>query len=166
MGVDIHMSLISYNGIMKSDDIFEGRNGEWFDNLKGEYCHSIEYEKLNRKKGIPERVPAEIRKDYDERDYYGYTYINVGEFRKWFNKYRPDLHAGWVRKYDAWLYEKKGIEPDIDMDVERYLDLDANPADWVFIEFVDSWDCSAYLYAKLNTLGADDSDNIVFYFDC
>ena len=39
MGVDIHMSLISYNGIMKSDDIFEGRNGEWFDNLKGEYCH-------------------------------------------------------------------------------------------------------------------------------
>ena len=85
------------------------------------------------------------------------------KFLDWFEHTRPDIDAGWVSTYDKWLYETKGIVPDL----SHYLEEDANPYDYHFIEVVNPWDSSAWLYNFIkNQSNAAPEDYIVYYFDC
>ena len=163
MGVDIHMSIIKGNKFIK-EDIFSGRNSEWFRNLQGEGWED-EYDHFPSCWGIPEDAPEKIKKAFDKSDdgYYGFNYIEAGAFCEWFNKYRPDLKAGWVSTYDKWRMEKKGYIPE---DPPHYLDPEDRIDDMHFIEYQDKYDCSLWLYNYLldNEIYADAV--IVYYFDC
>ena len=165
MGVDIHMSIISKEGEYRAKEIYDGRDTEWFDNISGDYRSEF-YEHFPMCRGIPEHVPDEIRRDYNDNSnfsYYDFCYVNVGEFLDWFEHTRPDIDAGWVSTYDKWLYETKGIVPDL----LHYLEEDANPYDYHFIEVVNPWDSSAWLYNFIkNQSNATPEDYIVYYFDC
>lgn len=164
MGVDIHMNIVTKDGKYRCEDIFDGRNSEWFDNLCENY-HSEFYQNFPRRHGIPEAVPESIGKDFTDEDscYYDFYHINVGEFLEWFEEARPDIDAGWVSTYDKWLYEKKKIIPEI----SHWLDEDANPYDYHFIEVENPWDCSKWLYEFINERkDISPDDFIVYYFDC
>lgn len=165
MGVDIHMSIISKEGEYRYQDIYDGRNTEWFDNITGDY-HSEFYEGFPVCQGLPEKIPSEIAKAYDIRGgacYYDFCYVNVGEFKYWFEHTRPDVDAGWVSTYDKWLYETKDIVPEL----SHYLEEDANPYDYHFIEVTNPWDSSAWLYNYIiSRENIKLEDYIVYYFDC
>lgn len=164
MGVDIHMHIVSKDGNCKYEDIFDGRNGRWFDNIS----HNVEdevYDDFPNKYGLPENTPENIRYDFEHREegFYDFFYVKVEEFMKWFLYKRPDIDAGWVCTYDRWLYEKKGIIPNL----VRYLDKESNPNDYHFIEVEDPYDCSGWLYQFITGHGdIHPEDNIVYYFDC
>ena len=66
MGVDINMSIVSKEGEYRAKDIYDGRDGEWFDNITGDY-HSEFYEHFPMCRGIPEYVPDEIKRDYSAK---------------------------------------------------------------------------------------------------
>lgn len=166
MGVDIHLGIATRDGKYKFEEIFDGRNYEWFDNISGG-CRATggEYEDFPRHFGIPENAPVSLSKAFNEEGcYYDFNYVKVADFYTWFAKARPDIDAGWVSTYDKWLYEKKGIIPEVD----HYLSEEKNPNDYHFIEIVNKWDCSKWLLDFLvehgETISPD--DYIVYYFDC
>ncbi len=168
MGVDIHMGIASRDGKYIYDEIFDGRNYEWFGNISGDVrgMTGEVYQNFPRNSGIPDNAPKELVKVYnEERDtFYGFNYVKVADFLAWFSKVRPDTDAGWVTTYDKWLYEKKGIEPEI----KHYLSDEDNINDFHFIEVEDKWDCSKWLYDFLAEHGESINveDYIVYYFDC
>lgn len=164
MGVDIHMSIIDKDGKYRYRGIFYGRNSEWFDNIcRNGYYNSL-YANFPTYSGIPELVPNEVKEDYDEEDYcFDFHYMMVADFCKWFDKIRPDIDAGWVTTYKKWLYEKKGIVPE----VKQFLNNDDNIADYHFIEVKDSFDCSKWLKDFITEHGdISPEDYIIYYFDC
>lgn len=163
MGVDIHMSIVGQNGEFKHHDIFDGRNSEWFDNITHSY-HTSFYQNFPRMCDIPEKVPDEIKEDHEDGGYYDFFHVRVGEFMDWFEETRPDIDVGWVCTYDQWLYQKKGIVPEL----SHFLDEDDNPYDYHFIEVENPWDCSRWLYEFLiaNKETVNPEDFIVYYFDC
>ena len=66
MGVDIHMFVIKDNEILK-DDMFDGRNSEWFNNLSGTSISDPTYHELCRHSGWKNiNCPDEIYKEYCE----------------------------------------------------------------------------------------------------
>jgi hypothetical protein len=168
MGVDIHMGIASRDGKYIYDEIFDGRNSEWFGNISGDVrgMTGEVYQNFPRNSGIPDKAPEELVKVYnEERDtFYGFNYVKVADFLTWFSKARPDVDAGWVTTYDKWLYEKKGVEPEI----KHYLSDEDNINDFHFIEVEDKWDCSKWLYDFLAEHGESINveDYIVYYFDC
>ena len=48
MGVDIHMFVVKDKEVLK-EDIFEGRNSQWFNNLQGSYVTDLAYDHLPAK---------------------------------------------------------------------------------------------------------------------
>ena len=165
MGVDIHLGIATRDGKYVYNEIFDGRNGEWFDNISGSIrgMSNEIYHTFPRISGIPDKAPEELVKAYKE-DYYGFNYVKVADFLAWFTKMRPDVDAGWVTTYEKWLYEKKGIEPEI----RHYLSDEYNINDFYFIEVENKWDCSKWLFDFLTEHGEsiDPEDYIVYYFDC
>ena len=170
MGVDIHMKLIDKYGTVLIDSLYDGRNSEWFDNLMNR-GYDEEYDELPRMIGIPEVADDETAKAYSKENhgfYYGFSYIKTTDFIDWFNKYRPDISAGWVKTYDKWAYEHKGIIPN---DVSRYLSEDNIIEDMHFIEIVNPYDPNRsvldrlYEYDKNWQIDLKDTI-IVYYFDC
>lgn len=164
MGVDIHMHIVSKDGESKYEDIFDGRNTRWFDNISHNVIDEV-YDSFPCKYGLPELVPEAIKHDFEHREegYYDFFYVNVEKFMMWFLHKRPDLDAGWVRTYDKWLYEKKDIIPEL----TRYLEKEDNLNDYHFIEVIDPYESSRWLYEFITS--HDDlhpEDNIVYYFDC
>ena len=167
MGMDIHMSIINGDHYLQRK-IFDGRNSEWFNNLMNRGCDP-EYEHIPTHFGIPEECPEDIKNDFKKPagdGYFGFNYITVEDFCKWFEKYRPDLDAGWVSTYDKWRIEKKHYIPDY---VPHELNEEDNKDDMHFIEIINYHDCSRWLYKKLkNDLNKKKilpSSIIVFYFD-
>ena len=165
MGVDITMSIIRGNEYIK-ENIFDGRNSEWFNNLEGRGWDD-EYDHLLTDYGIPDEVPNKIKDHFDNKidyGYYDFHYITVFEFKKWFKTYRPDLKAGWVSTYDKWKWEHKHIAP---KDPKHYLDEDDDLRDIHFIEYDDKYECSGWLYDYLidNKKEIEDTDIIIYYFD-
>ena len=159
MGMDIHMALVKNNEYVK-EDIFDGRNSDWFNNMAGNGWDDV-YDKLPMNYGLSEQTPAEYEEKY--KDWcFNYRYINVKDFKEWFQKYRPDIDAGWVSTYDKWRIEKKGYIPE---DIFHYLPEDANLADMHFIEVINQYDCSAWLFTYLVDNNIDDDVDIVYCFD-
>lgn len=170
MGVDIHMKLIDRYGTVLIDNLYDGRNREWFDNLMNRGSGE-EYDELPRISGIPEVVDDETYEIYNKENhdyYYGFYHIKTTDFIDWFNKYRPDMSAGWVKTYDKWAYEHKGIVPD---EVYRYLSKDDIIEEMHFIEIVNPYDPNRSVLDRLfeydKSCPIDLKDTmIVYYFDC
>ena len=168
MGMDIHIHVIRGTEVVR-EDIFDGRNSEWFNNLMGR-GDDDEYDYLPVSYGLPDVKPevvdgytlSEMKENKD--GYFGFRYISVKDFKKWFDAYRPDKKAGWVTTYEKWQWEKQGVEP---RDPRRYLDKDDIIEDMHFIEFDKTYDCSKWLYEYIikNSIIWDNS-YIIYWFDC
>ena len=164
MGVDIHM-FICRKGEILGDDIFDGRNSEWFNSLQ-QQSWGDEYDHLNIRYGFSDDVPDDLRKKFDDPGtYYGHHNILVKDFAEWFEKYRPDLNAGWFSTYDRWRIERKGWTPDYDY-VKRHLEEGDNPNDYEFVEFENEYDCSRWLYHYMAGKKIPYDATINYCFDC
>ena len=86
----------------------------------------------------------------------------VKDYLKWFDKYCPDVHAGWVRVYDAWAYKKKDIYPS---EYYNYLPDGCIEKDWTFLTWEDKYDCSRWLAEWLRENNIPDDAWIVYCFD-
>lgn len=160
MGVNIFINIVKNKEIIKKN-IYDGRCSEWFRNLRGEGWDDI-YDKLpiysyNFDENI---VPANLIEKYKE-DYYDHRMMNVGDFKTWFNNYRPDLDAGWVTTYEKWKMEKKAWTP---YDIPRTLPEDAKIEDYHFVEFINDDDQSKWLYNYLITENIPDDAYIIYCF--
>ena len=163
MGVDIHMYIVKNKNIIK-ENVFDGRNSEWFNNIQGD-GNSDEYDHFPiYKYGVSEQAPDELIKEANEDYYYGHRTVKVSDFKQWFNKYRPDKQASWVTTYDKWRIENKGFTPD-DFDYKFQLNKDDVIEDWHFVEWIDRYDCSAWLYNFLLEEKIDDDADITYWFD-
>lgn len=161
MGVDIHLHIIKDQKVI-AQDIFDGRNSEWFDNLQGRGNDSG-YDRLPTEYGFPDEAPNFIKEDAKKGGYYGFHYIIAGEFCEWFNKYHPDLQAGWISTFDKWQLERKKIIPE---EFYYILPNDANDKDMIFCEWQNEYDCSLWLYNYLLEHEVYADAVIVYYFDC
>ena len=164
MGMDIHIDIV-YKGEIIAEDIFEGRNSVWFNKLMGR-TYAPEYDHLDRGWGAYPNAPKEYIDRYsDEGTYFGHGYIKVRDFIDWFDKYRPDLDAGWVSTYDKWRIEKKGYIPE---EIWHTLDPKDNPADMHFIEIPNTWEDSSIVVYKYVTQHKEIPGDayIIYCFDC
>lgn len=162
MGMDIHLNVVK-DGKYIMMDMFDGRNREWFNNLMGDGSEEV-YDYLPRKYGISNQAPINIATEHLEKaGYFGMNTINVKNYKEWFIKYRPDKHAGWVTTYEKWNYETRNIAPPDDL--PQYLNKDDIIEDMHFIEYVDEYDCSAWLYLELVENNIDDDADIIYWFD-
>lgn len=161
MGVDIHMNVVLGKKIV-AKSIFDGRNSEWFDNLQLNN-YDNEYDYLNIRFGFSPQIPDDMKKEGSDQFYYGHHYFNVGEFLSWFQKYRPDRDAGWVTTYDKWRIENKGYVPE---DVQHFLYKEDNREDMHFVEFINPYDCSGWLYKYLINNNIDREADVTYWFDC
>ena len=159
MGVDIHMYICKDKSYI-AEDIFEGRNSEWFGNMQKEGEDEV-YDSLPLGFGISDQTPEDYSKEFEEYCY-GFYYINVKEFKDWFLEKRPDENAGWVTRYEAWVYEQKGIEPEY---LRKELTKDDVIKDMKFITVTSKYDCSAWLYCYLVDNDIPDDATIQYCFD-
>ena len=163
MGMDIHMNIVK-DGKILFKDIFDGRNSEWFNNLMNNGWND-EYDHLPSHMGIPENCPKEIEDDFNlsaNEGYFGFYYMTVKAFKNWFDNYRPDIKAGWASTYDKWRIEKKHYSPD---ELPIFLSKEDNKDDMHFIEYIDYYDCSRWLYKYLKENEVPDDCYISYYFD-
>lgn len=161
MGMDIHMHLVKDGEYVKKN-IYDGRNREWFANLQDEGWDDC-YDNLDIIFGLSPKAPktidvAKLRED----GYFGFYHIPVKRFKEWFETYRPDKDAGWVSTYDKWRIENKGYVPD---DLMHYIPEDARIEDLHFVEVVNPYDCSAWLYQYLIENEIDNNADITYWFD-
>lgn len=160
MGMDIHMSIVKDNKIV-AEDIFDGRNSEWFRNMQGE-GNDIEYEYLPLCFGVSPQAPEVLKNEYNEEYMFKQIYISVEKFKDWFSKYKPHLEAGWVRVYDKWAWDNKGIRFE---EVRYTIPEGENPCEWCFVEYEKEYDCSHWLYDFLIENKVPDDADITYCFD-
>jgi hypothetical protein len=161
MGMDIWLNLVK-NGKYVKQNIFDGRDSDWFANLRKE-GDDEEYEYLNTGYGYSDQAPAEYKEKYNkENDYFDFYYVSVKDFKEWFEKYRPDKKAGWATTYEKWRIENKGLIPEV---LPIYIPEDANMADMHFIEYENKYDCSKWLYNYLVDNDIEDDVDIAYCFD-
>ena len=166
MGMDIHMHIVKDGEVIK-EDIFEGRNTEWFRNLQHDGS-DWEYKYLPKEWGISPQAPDNYAKEYKTEDgYFGFYYINVKEYHTWFVEFRPDLQAGWVNTYDKWRIENKNYVPD-----DYYIPTDLSEIDeeqrkdMHFVEYKKEYDCSRWLFEYINENNIPFDADITYWFDC
>ena len=163
MGMDITMMIVKDNDYLATD-IFEGRNTEWFNNMMGRGNNEL-YNHLPIQAGNSPQTTKTWADYYGSEDYadsyFGVTYVNVGDYKKWFEEFKPNVDAGWTTTYEAWEYKKRGIEPEL----YHYLPDDANRHDMVFMEIESKYDCSKWLYDYLLEHKIPDDADIQYCFD-
>lgn len=164
MGVDIHMFIVNENKNILKEDIFDGRNSEWFRNLQ-DCGNDSEYDYCPIVYGWQSVCSEDLVKKYaDRQSYYGHFHISVKLFKDWFEKYNPHKKAGWVTTYEKWEIENHGYCPE---NFFKYsLDKDDIIEDMHFIEWVNVFDCSLWLYNYLKDNKIPDNAWIVYCFDC
>ena len=171
MGVDITMHIVK-NGEFIKNDIFDGRNYEWFDNISGRNITDVSYEHYPANHGVirdASVIPNEWIDLYDyceENYYYGFRYISVKDFRDWYIKYSPHIQAGWVTKYVKFLMDYKGYQPELGVDLFHYLSEGDIIEDMVWVTYENTYDCSKWLYRYLGENCIDNDAYIVYCFDC
>lgn len=158
MGTDIFMYLVKDNQIVK-DDIYKGRDSEWFQNLRGDGWDDI-YDELPRHYGVSPQAPSNLAEKANETYHFDRMYMSVKDFKDWFDQYKPPLRAGWVTTYDKWNYERRGAIPD----EKRFLDKEDNINDYHFIEYTDEFDKSLWLYNYLIDNNIEDDVDITYWF--
>lgn len=154
------MHIVKDNAYIK-ENIFDGRNTEWFRNMMKQ-GGSDEYDYLPLGYEISPQSPDSInQEELEKKKYYGFHYIRVGAFLNWFNQYRPDMDAGWVTTYDKWRVENKGYIPELMYSLPE----DARIEDMHFITVTNPYDCSAWLYQYLKENEIDANADITYWFD-
>ena len=116
-------------------------------------------------------VPEELRKKYTEPDeegyldYFDFCKIKVEDFVNWYYETKPFEKAGWVHRYEKWLYDTKGIIPYED-DVYHYWSGDFHAEDICWLEYIDTWEpsCSIMEYFLEHNIPGDSF--FIFCFDC
>lgn len=173
MGVDLHMHIIDSKGNFLAKDLFEGvRDYDWFDALEGSEAVDS-FKRLPSSSGIPEELKDKIFCSKEKANsYYGFKYITIKDFWRWFWAKRPDYNAYWTTKREAWLYQTKKIVPSLQWYFlgEALAESDSSIEDMVFIDVVDEEDN----YKKLIKMIEEDSKisrgletkvYLVYYFD-
>ena len=158
------MYIVKDNEVI-ADNIFDGRNSEWFGNLQDEGWDDT-YDNLPIVHGISSKAPKTSKFDMSllrEKSYYGFYHIIVKYFKDWFEKYRPDKKAGWATTYEKWKIENKGYIPE---DLPISLSKDDVIEDMHFVEYENKYDCSKWLYNYLIENDIDDNADITYWFDC
>ena len=171
MGKDITMHIIKGTDVIASD-IYSGRNSEWFENISENRWGRFEYDYFPAIAGVPEEAPEFITKLYNKDNnwedfgYFDFHYVRVDAFIAWFNKYKPNVYAGWVSKWHQWMSENKGYEITVN-DLKTELLKDDVPENYVFIQITDNYDSSAWLYDYIidNKIDKIKDAIIVYYFD-
>lgn len=155
MGVDIHMAIYK-DGKYEALDFPYVRNTEFFDRFSGRNDFGV-YSRLPRKYNYPDV------EGFEDAEYcYGFFALNAGDVRKWYDQYKPDEYAGYVRRYDKWLYETKGISP---YEYLLYLEEeDAANRDWVWLEWNNPNDMINWFMDIIKDM--PDEQDILIYFDC
>lgn len=168
MGMDCTIAICDNDGTIISDNICDFRNSEWFNLLQEEGCEDTEYAYINWNYGIPDKVSKQIQEDYDNRiesGYFNFRWITADDYVNWFERYRPDISAGWMPTYDKWLYEKKHILNEDNM--YRYLASVSlgERKEYQFVEIEKELDDSKYIYDYLMQNEYSKTWNLIFYFD-
>ena len=145
MGVDIHMNIYK-NQELIAEDIFDGRNSDWFRNLQLDRGDDPIYNHLAIRYGVADQVPLDYKDKFNSDDFWGFYWFTVKDLKDWFLKYHPDIDAGWVTRYEAWAYKHKKIVPDY---LRKELNKDDVIEDMRFIKVTNIYDCSAWLYQYL-----------------
>lgn len=161
MGLDIRMHIIDTNGELIAEDIFDGRNSEWFNNLMGDGSGwDDEYEELPMNYYFPDNIPEKVKKEMEWN--FSQRAIVVKDYLEWYAKYKPFLHAGWVHKYDAWLIRNKGYTPS---EVQHYLYAEDRIEDMEFISYEDKYDCNIWLSTYLLNNKIPNDAIIIYHFN-
>lgn len=151
------------DGEIIAEDIYDGRNSEWFRNLQRNGNSDL-YDSLPLGYGIPKECPKSIEEDYSTNDYYyGFHYIKVQDYINWYRTQSPELEAGWVSRYDAWqLSIGREIIPD---EYYHRLPEDCNENDWIFMSWTNPYCQDTWLFEYLcdNKIATD--AYLIYYFD-
>ena len=160
MGWDITIKIYDKNKKFKKNIDFDGRDSEWFDNLRGRGWERV-YDCLDSYK---EYDIEEYIEDYASKWYSDGFRITVENFRNWVNKCKPFLCAGWVHKYTEWEFRKRGLIPKED-DVYKYLPADERPKeDFVWLEWTNDYNNDVWLLSNIEDLEENDSIIILFNY--
>ena len=166
MGIDIHMSLVKKStGFVIFDNLYDGRNSEWFNNLIGRGYDEV-YSKLPWNIGCPDCITEgegyEAWCKSAEYGAYGFQWIPVQKYIKWYEKYRPYVDAGYVTEWENWAYENGRYNP-FDYGIAHYIEDDANANHYIFREFINE-DCpDIEVYKKITSLTEEDLENCIIY---
>lgn len=167
MGVDIYMFIVKNKTIIKNN-IYTGRNSEWFDNIS-DRIHTNIYNDFPTIYGWSPATPEILKTRYSrKKGYYDFYHFKVKYFIEWFERFKPDTDAGWVTTYEKWLYETKGIIPNYlhhqlsDVSDEVWF----CEKDWQFIEVKNNYDCSRWLYDYLIDNKIDPNADVTYCFNC
>jgi len=160
MGIDIHMAIVKDKKYI-AEDIFDGRNSEWFANLRGESWNEV-YDHLPIKYGVKDQAPKSYIEKYSPDWCFDFRTIKVEDYIVWFRRYNPHLIAGWVSTYNEWRINKQGYCPGED-DLYQELPKDANPIDMHFIEVEKPYDCSKWLFDYIVNNKKISSDAYIIY---
>ena len=147
MGMDITLRLLDKNGKFLTENIYDGRNREWFNNMSGKYTTDEAYDHLPLGYGTLDFFPNEWLEMEQDRDYFDFRYMSVKEYRNWYMKY-------------------KGYTPEYGIDLYQELDKEDVIEDMVWVEFNAEYDNSTWLYNYLDENNIPDDAWIVYCFDC
>ena len=163
MGMDWTAFIVKGDKILaKTEDLFDGRNSDWFANLQGnglDNCYDYLPVKYNW-----DIAPAELKEKYSEDWYFDHRSIQIKDFKEWFHSYQPYKQAGWMRNYDAWELKTKHTYNYEDK-LQRYLGVDENMADWEWVEFIDEWALTYQLYNFMEEYQIPDDAYLIYCFD-
>lgn len=164
MGMDIHVHVVNKNGEYIKKNLFDGRNRMWFqkiDHEEDEYDYVkwiYDYE--------AEFVPVEVKKVFRSDEYsgyFGFKAVKVADLLNWYDRYRPDVDAGWIRRYDKWRWENKATAPD---EIYHYFDESMNVNDWVWVENLPKEDeCIKVIIDQIDNNQVNPNDYVIMYFD-
>ena len=166
MGMDITLRILDKNGKFLTEDIYDGRNREWFNNMSGKYITDEAYSHLPLGYGTLDFFPNEWLEMEQDRDYFDFRYMSVKEYRNWYMKYNPSYQAGWVNRYTEFLMKYKGYTPEYGIDLYQELDKEDVIEDMVWVEFNAEYDNSTWLYNYLDENNIPNDAWIVYCFDC
>ena len=165
MGMDITLRILDKNGKFLTEDIYDGRNREWFNNMSGKYTTDEAYNHLPLGYGTLDFFSNEWLEMEQDRDYFDFRYISVKEYRNWYMKYNPSFQAGWVNRYTDFLMKYKGYIPEYEIDLYHELDKDDIIEDMVWVEFNDKYDNTTWLYNYLDENNIPNDACIIYFFD-
>lgn len=157
MGMDIYINVVDKDGNYIKKDLYDGRDSEWFYNIieeLGEYYYvpwtygtDLDY------------IPTEIKEMFD--DGFRVKSVKVADLLNWYDKYRPDIDAGYIRRYDKWRWETKAIPPD---QICHFRDPDMDK-DWVWIENVPTrHEPIKEIIDQIDNNQVNPNDYVIIYF--
>ena len=128
--------------VRKEDFDWHVDDSDWINNLLGK-GYKPEYERLEL--FHDDIVPKDF---YKTKLCFSLFLIDVEQYRTWYNLYQPFLNAGWVSRYEAWLYEKKAIVPYEDNVLKSKPS--KNSDDYVWLEYRDENNVDGFLLERFD----------------